>query len=226
MKKKFLIFVYILVLILVGFLLVWFGDLNSANDFVITQNEELEQNVDIDLELDILNNDDINIENIPLYDENISNDLEDAQELPEVDESQGNTDDIDNNVDNNEEVYDTNIESTSRQAVDDYISQIYDLQSAYVASIESVVAQTIADFKSFPIDEQTDKNKQELVYSKVELLTELEGQCDENMNQILDSIRIELEKLGEDDSLIYEIKSEYNEQKATWKAQALSDFSN
>ncbi|MFI3226615.1 MAG: hypothetical protein R3Y09_04300 [Clostridia bacterium] len=72
----------------------------------------------------------------------------------------------------------------------------------YVQFLNDIIEQTKTEFKNYPLDEQTSKNKQDLVNSKTSFLEELEN-------------------LGGDNSLILDIKSEYRKAKAILKAKYL-----
>ncbi|MFI3227125.1 MAG: hypothetical protein R3Y09_06885 [Clostridia bacterium] len=228
MKKIFLISAYLCFIVLITIGLISLADFeffdNSSKGAIVQKEKDSTDDVEEYLE-------DFSIDN-QMY---LENQKENEEITSELDEKMENTDskidDVMSDVDLENYLYNSpqdkpndELQEIAQQNIDGYIENLYVLQETYVQSLNEIIEQTKTEFKNYPLDEQTSKNKQDLVSSKTSLLEELEDRCDENFNEIIALIEIELEILGEDNSLILDAKSEYRKAKATLKAKYLDEF--
>ena len=63
------------------------------------------------------------------------------------------------------------------------------LEDQYLSELDQIVESTKTEFWSLPKEEQTKKNKLQLVQTKMSQLVEAEKQCDNEVEQILSAIQ-------------------------------------
>lgn len=116
------------------------------------------------------------------------------------------------------------METTGKEAIQKYIVALYALEDQYLSELDQIVESTKTEFWSLPKEEQTKKNKLQLVQTKMSQLVEAEKQCDNEVEQILSAIQQVLYKQNEDNTLVEEIRAAYEDSKATWKAACLTEL--
>lgn len=104
------------------------------------------------------------------------------------------------------------------------IDQLYDVEKQYRDFLDDIVTQTQKEFWGLPKDQQTKSNKMTIVKAKADTLIEQEKQCDAQVNAILGEIRDILGQMGKSNELADEISSYYEESKANWKAEKMTEL--
>ena len=105
------------------------------------------------------------------------------------------------------------METTGKEAIQKYIAALYALEDQYLSELDQIVESTKTEFWSLPKEEQTKKNKLQLVQTKMSQLVEAEKQCDNEVEQILSAIQQVLYKQNEDNTLVEEIRAGFASEK-------------
>lgn len=107
--------------------------------------------------------------------------------------------------------------------IQEQIAQMYVLRSTYLAKLESIAQAAIDEYTQ---GEHTDENKADVVYKRVEELTDLEADCDAQVADVVARLRELLQQAGRDDSLARQVEKTYQEEKSLKKAAYLEQFRN
>ena len=87
-----------------------------------------------------------------------------------------------------------------------------------------MVESTKKEFWSLPKDQQVTSNKMEIVRAKMDDLIAQEKACDAEVEAILSDIQDVLKRQGKSTELVNEIRTYYEESKATWKAAKMTEL--
>ena len=109
------------------------------------------------------------------------------------------------------------------QAIQEQIATMYVLRSTYVGKLE-VIAQSAID--EYSAGAHTEENRKQVVYDKLDQLTALEKECDDQVAQVVARLRELLKEAGRDDSLAKQVEQTYQNEKSLKKAAYLEEFQN
>lgn len=101
------------------------------------------------------------------------------------------------------------------------IAEIYLMKTEYTAWLEEAYEDCIGEYNALPEEERTTAAKYSLGMKYMKTALAKEDECDLKMETLLDEIAGALAELGEDTSLVEEIRSAYEEEKALKKAYYL-----
>ncbi len=106
----------------------------------------------------------------------------------------------------------------------EYVTQLYLVEAKYQESLNEMVEATKREFWSLPHDQQNAENKMRIVRSKLDVLIAQENACDAEVEAILADMQALLEQHGQSTELVNEIRSYYQESKANWKAEKMTEL--
>ena len=109
------------------------------------------------------------------------------------------------------------------QAIQEQIATMYVLRSTYVGKLEAIAQSAIDEYSA---GAHTEENRKQVVYDKLDQLTALEKECDDQVAQVVARLRELLKEAGRDDSLAKQVEQTYQEEKSLKKAAYLEAFQN
>ena len=109
------------------------------------------------------------------------------------------------------------------QAIQEQIATMYVLRSTYVGKLEAIAQSAIDEYSA---GAHTEENRKQVVYDKLDQLTALEKECDDQVAQVVARLRELLKEAGRDDSLAKQVVQTYQEEKSLKKAAYLEEFQN
>lgn len=109
------------------------------------------------------------------------------------------------------------------QAIQEQIATMYVLRSTYVGKLEAIAQSAIDEYSA---GAHTEENRKQAVYDKLDQLTALEKECDDQVAQVVARLRELLKEAGRDDSLAKQVEQTYQEEKSLKKAAYLEEFQN
>ena len=109
------------------------------------------------------------------------------------------------------------------QAIQEQIATMYVLRSTYVGKLEAIAQSAIDEYSA---GAHTEENRKQVVYDKLDQLTALEKECDDQVAQAVARLRELLKEAGRDDSLAKQVEQTYQEEKSLKKAAYLEEFQN
>lgn len=102
------------------------------------------------------------------------------------------------------------------------IAKLYVLKGSYVAKLDALESEGIAEYANTPNKNTSWKASMISKYSGK--VAALEGECDAKFEAIVSELKTELEKNGEDTSIIKTIRSTYEKEKQIKKANYLNTY--
>lgn len=102
------------------------------------------------------------------------------------------------------------------------IAKLYVLKGSYVAKLDTLESEGIAEYANTPNKNTSWKASMISKYSGK--VAALEGECDAKFEAIVSELKTELEKNGEDTSIIKTIRSTYEKEKQIKKANYLNTY--
>ena len=109
------------------------------------------------------------------------------------------------------------------QAIQEQIATMYVLRSTYVGKLEAIAQSAIDEYSA---GAHTEENRKQVVYDKLDQLTALEKECDDQVAQVVARLRELVKEAGRDDSLAKQVEQTYQEEKSLKKAAYLEEFQN
>ena len=109
------------------------------------------------------------------------------------------------------------------QAIQEQIATMYVLRSTYVGKLEAIAQSAIDEYSA---GAHTEENRKQVVYDKLDQLTALEKECDDQVAQVVARLRELSKEAGRDDSLAKQVEQTYQEEKSLKKAAYLEEFQN
>ena len=109
------------------------------------------------------------------------------------------------------------------QAIQEQIATMYVLRSTYVGKLEAIAQSAIDEYSA---GAHTEENRKQVVYDKLDQLTALEKECDDQVAQVVARLRELLKEAGRDDSLAKQVEQTYQEEKSLKQAAYLEEFQN
>ena len=107
------------------------------------------------------------------------------------------------------------------QAIQEQIATMYVLRSTYVGKLEAIAQSAIDEYSA---GAHTEENRKQVVYDKLDQLTALEKECDDQVAQVVARLRELLKEAGRDDSLAKQVEQTYQEEKSLKKEAYLEEF--
>lgn len=101
------------------------------------------------------------------------------------------------------------------------VATMYVLQATYEGKLEDIVQEAIDEYTA---GEHTSENRTRIVYSKYDVLTKLEQECDQKVADIVSRMRELLKATGQSESLADEVQRTYEEEKSLKKAYYIREF--
>lgn len=102
------------------------------------------------------------------------------------------------------------------------IAKLYVLKASYVSKLDALESEGIAEYENTPNKNTSWKATMISKYSGK--VAALEGECDAKFEAIVSELKTELEKNGEDTSIIKTIRSTYEKEKQIKKANYLNTY--
>lgn len=112
-------------------------------------------------------------------------------------------------------------EDTNQKKLSKYLAEIYLLKAEYTAWLEDTYDQAIADYNALEESERTATAKYRIGMSCMKEALAKEKECDAQMADLEQKISDLLKEMGEDTSLVDDIQTAYEEEKALKKAYYL-----
>ncbi len=114
--------------------------------------------------------------------------------------------------------------SQNMNAINDLIAEFYLLKAEYLNSIDGLIAEGKSEWWSAPAKNRTLTFKLTLAEKYLAKGNQLEVECDQKINTLLKKLETELKSAGQSTSIIFEITSLYNEEKAVKKAALIERY--
>lgn len=108
--------------------------------------------------------------------------------------------------------------------VSDYRARLSALAETYFAKVEALAQDARNEYHALPKEEQTQENKERIVFDRLGSLQSLEASCDEEITAMLQSLTDELTALGEDTEIVEELRSEYEVSKSELENRYMERF--
>ncbi len=110
-------------------------------------------------------------------------------------------------------------EEAEEDKLQELIARVYILRVGFTGRLDSLIGQAKKEYVS-----QGGKNVTPLIQKYIGLGTDLESQCDAQMEALLSEIQAELERIGGDTSVIADIRESYQNEKSIKKAALLDMY--
>ena len=114
-------------------------------------------------------------------------------------------------------------DTEAQEEIREKIAEMYVLQAAYEGQLQAVVQSAIDEYSA---GEHTAERRAQVVYDRMDELTELEAECDAKVDAVVRRLRELLKTTGQDDTLAKQVESAYKEAKSLKKASYLEAFRN
>jgi vacuolar-type H+-ATPase subunit I/STV1 len=105
-----------------------------------------------------------------------------------------------------------------------YTSQLYSIKASFLGQLSSIAATAESEFYSLPAKERTASAKSAVIYKYLGQVSSLESQCDSRVSSALSAMRSALNAIGADTSIVGQLQTSYETQKAAEKAYYLSQY--
>ena len=112
-------------------------------------------------------------------------------------------------------------DAARRERLSQLVARVYVLRDVFKGKLEAIKNQAAAEYTALPAEKRTKTAKLKLAAACMEQAYALEGQCDSEMDAILEEMNTLLTALEEDTALVDEVKAAYAEEKAVTKAYYL-----
>lgn len=112
-------------------------------------------------------------------------------------------------------------DSTNQDKLSRYLAEIYLMKAEYTNWLEEKYAAAIEEYSALDESEHTTVNKYKIGMSYMSEALKKEKECDARMAELEDEILALLTEMGEDTSLVDDIKAAYTDEKALKKAYYL-----
>lgn len=112
-------------------------------------------------------------------------------------------------------------EESAEKALSKCLAEIYLMKAEYTAWLEDKNQEAIDEYVALEESQRTTAAKYSIGMRCMREALEKEKECDARMEEMKEKIRVLLDKLGRDDSLIDEIQAAYEEEKELKKAYFL-----
>lgn len=113
-------------------------------------------------------------------------------------------------------------EAQAAAIISKYTSKLYSVKASFLGQIGSLAAAAESEFYSLPSGERNSSAKASIISKYMGQASSLEGSCDSQVSSILGAMRSELKAIGADTSIVGQLQSSYESQKAAEKAYFLS----
>lgn len=100
------------------------------------------------------------------------------------------------------------------QIVAKYTSAFYSLKQKYIGMLDSLINVANDEFQALPKEQKTTKNRSKIISKYINVASEYESSCDNEVNLLLDSMKAELKAINADTSVVDAIKEVYYEEKS------------
>jgi hypothetical protein len=104
------------------------------------------------------------------------------------------------------------------------ITELYILESSYSSQIETLVNDAKKEYLALKEEDRTKTNRYRIILSKIDVITDLEAECDEQVKTLVSEIKSLLTEAGKDTSLGDEIMDYYENKKKEEKALYLKNM--
>jgi hypothetical protein len=104
------------------------------------------------------------------------------------------------------------------------ITELYILQTSYSSQIEKIVNDAKEEYLALKEEEQTKTNRYRIILKKIDVMTDLEAECDEKVKTLVSEIKNLLTEAGMDTSLADEIMDYYENKKKEENAVYLKNM--
>lgn len=136
------------------------------------------------------------------------------------------TDASDRSESSSESVAGSSAESQKQnRIIGNYVAKLYLYKAQYVAKLGQLEKSAKDEYSALPEEKQTAAEKKAILMSKISEAAALEKTCDEQVDQLLQSLSAELTEEGGDLSILDVIRDTYENEKALKKAYYLQKLS-
>ena len=100
------------------------------------------------------------------------------------------------------------------QIVAKYTSDFYSLKQKYIGMLDSLINVANDEFQALPKEQKTTRNRSKIISKYINVASEYEYLCDNEVNALLDSMKTELKAINSDTDITDAIKEVYYEEKS------------
>lgn len=114
--------------------------------------------------------------------------------------------------------------SVKKDRLSELVARLYVLKSTFISKLDGLAGQAAAEYKNTPNSQKNASWTSSKISKYMGLATELEAECDVQVEEIISELKDELKKQGKDNSLINTIRSTYDNEKQIKKAYYLNKY--
>ena len=114
-------------------------------------------------------------------------------------------------------------QQTGSDIVVKYTTKLYGLRGAYQGRISSVISSAKAEYAALPAEQQTSSAQSAILASKMGQAEAIEAECDAQVSALLGEMSAELTAAGQSTESVSQLKSYYEDTKASQKAAYLAE---
>ena len=112
--------------------------------------------------------------------------------------------------------------ATAEDIVAKYTAKLYGVRGSFQGRLNGLMASAEAEFMSLPPEQRTSAAKRSIVYSKIGQGEAMEAECDAIVESILGQMQAELVAAGQSTAPVGQLRSQYQNAKASQKAAYLA----
>lgn len=108
--------------------------------------------------------------------------------------------------------------------IDELKNQVYDLRADYQGQLKGLESAAADEYLAIPKEERTEDKRTEIALRYYNSALELEGECDAKIDAICAELQLLLIQTGGDETIVREIRSEYNAEKESLKSKYMDSY--
>lgn len=116
----------------------------------------------------------------------------------------------------------TSKKDQSAAIIVNYSSRLYSIKASFLGQIGALASAAENEFYALPTEERNSSSKASIIAKYLGQASSLEDSCDSQVSSTLSAMRSELDAIGADTSIVGQLQSSYEEQKAAEKAYYFS----
>lgn len=126
----------------------------------------------------------------------------------------------------NVEKQDKNVNSSSEKNEDEvigkYIAIMYSLKNEFTVKLKELEESALKEYSELPENKRNFENKKNLALKYLDYVSNLEKSCDKKVSQNLEELKKELKEINADTSIVKDVMTIYENEKALQKAYYIS----
>lgn len=126
----------------------------------------------------------------------------------------------------NVEKQDKNVNSSSEKSEDEiigkYIANMYSLKNEFTVKLKELEESALKEYSELPENKRNFENKKNLALKYLDYVSNLEKSCDKRVSQNLEELKKELKEINADTSIVKDVMTIYENEKALQKAYYIS----